>query len=46
MIPSCYYEFALRHPDPATGRLFPGFVTPSADRIFESTDSQPGDERG
>jgi hypothetical protein len=39
-IPSCYYEFALRHVDPATGRLFDGFVTPSADRIFESTDAK------
>lgn len=45
VIPSCYYEFALRHPDPATGRLFAGFVTRSADRIFESTDSKPGDGR-
>lgn len=36
-IPSCYYEFALRHPG-ADGRLFQGFVAASADRIFESTD--------
>jgi hypothetical protein len=37
-IPSCYYEFALRHPDPRTGELFQGFVAASANRIFESTD--------
>jgi hypothetical protein len=41
-VPSCYYEFALRHPDPATGQLFDGFVTQSADRIFESTDIGAG----
>jgi len=34
-IPTCYYEFALRHPK--DGALFDGFVTKSADRIFEST---------
>lgn len=37
VIPTCYYEFALRHPDRA-GRLYEGFVPASADRIFESTD--------
>jgi hypothetical protein len=37
VIPTCYYEFALRHPD-RTGRLYEGFVPASADRIFESTD--------
>lgn len=37
-IPGCYYEFALRHADPATGAMFDGFVTRSADKIFESTD--------
>lgn len=36
VIPTCYYEFALRHPDLA-GRLYEGFVPTSADRIFEST---------
>lgn len=42
-IPGCYYEFALRHPDPTSGGLFDGFVTRSADKIFESTDQgQPG----
>ncbi len=38
-VPSCYYEFALRYPE-ASGALFDGFVTGSADRIFESTDTQ------
>lgn len=42
-IPSCYYEFARRHPGP-DGRLFEGFVAMSADRIFESTDAA-GDAR-
>jgi len=37
-IPSCYYEFARRYPDPETGALFDGFVARSADKIFESTD--------
>lgn len=37
-IPSCYYEFALRHPGP-DGELYGGFVAASADRIFESTDA-------
>ena len=36
-IPSCFYEFALRHRD-VTGRRFEGFVTGNAARIFESTD--------
>lgn len=36
-IRSCYHEFACRHPDPATGRLYQGFVPSSANRIFEST---------
>jgi hypothetical protein len=36
IIPTCYYEFALRHVD-ATGALYEGFVPTSADRIFEST---------
>jgi len=35
-VPSCYYEFALRHPMP-NGKLYPGFVAASADKIFEST---------
>lgn len=37
-IPSCYYEFARRYPDPKTGRIYDGFVAASADKIFESTD--------
>jgi hypothetical protein len=36
-VPSCYYEFALRHRLPS-GELFHGFVPSSADKIFESTD--------
>lgn len=36
-IPSCYYEFARRYPLP-DGSLFQGFVAPSADKLFESTD--------
>jgi len=35
-IPGCYYEFAKRYPD-KNGTLFQGFVTRSADKIFEST---------
>ena len=38
-IPSCFYEFAFRHPL-ANGDLFRGFVASSADKIFESTDNQ------
>jgi hypothetical protein len=36
-ITSCYYEFAFRHAM-HTGELYSGFVTGSADKIFESTD--------
>jgi hypothetical protein len=36
VIPTCYYEFALRYPEPS-GQLYDGFVTSSADKIFEST---------
>ncbi len=35
-IPTCYYEFALRHRG-AGGELYQGFVPTSANRIFEST---------
>ena len=38
-IPGCYYEFALRYPMPS-GELYQGFVAASADKIFESTDSE------
>lgn len=37
---SCYYEFALRYPV-SNGDLFQGFVTRSADKIFESTFEKP-----
>ncbi len=36
IIPSCYYEFALRYPG-KNGKLFSGFIAGSADKIFEST---------
>ncbi|HCY97388.1 DUF1338 domain-containing protein [uncultured Polaribacter sp.] len=39
-ITSCYYEFAFRHPM-QNGELYSGFVTGSADKIFESTDMKP-----
>lgn len=39
VIPTCYHEFARRYEDPATGRLYAGFIARSADRIFESTDA-------
>ena len=35
-VPSCYYEFAKRYPD-SSGNLYQGFVSKSADKIFEST---------
>ena len=35
-VPSCFYEFALRHPMP-DGQLYPGFVAANANKIFEST---------
>ncbi len=37
-IPGCFYEFARRYPLPS-GELYSGFVAASADKIFESTDS-------
>jgi hypothetical protein len=37
MIPTCYYEFAQRFVV-SDGALYQGFVTASADKIFESTD--------
>ncbi|WP_413112796.1 DUF1338 domain-containing protein [Thaumasiovibrio sp. DFM-14] len=36
MIPGGFYEFAKRYPD-GRGNLYHGFVTASADKIFEST---------
>lgn len=35
-VPSCYYEFAKRYKT-EEGNLYQGFVTDSADKIFEST---------
>ncbi len=35
-IPSCFYEFARRHPM-SNGELYTGFIAASADKIFEST---------
>ncbi|MCP4914823.1 MAG: DUF1338 domain-containing protein [Oligoflexia bacterium] len=35
-VSSCYYEFAKRYSD-SKGNIFQGFVTKSADKIFEST---------
>ena len=37
-IPGCYYEFAYRYKQ--GDRIFNGFVTQSADKIFESTDKK------
>ena len=39
-IPSCYYEFAIRHPVPGSWDLYDGFIAKSADKIFESTNVQ------
>ncbi len=38
-VPSCFYEFAERFPM-ANGELYQGFVAASADKIFESTNTQ------
>lgn len=35
-VPSCFYEFAERHPL-ANGQLFDGFIEGNADKIFDST---------
>jgi hypothetical protein len=35
-VPACYYEFTKRYPD-ENGDLYSGFITSSADKIFEST---------
>ncbi|REG82649.1 DUF1338 domain-containing protein [Marinomonas pollencensis] len=37
-IPSCFYEFARRHPT-ADGTLFDSFIEGNADKIFDSTNS-------
>ena len=44
-IPACYYEFTKRYPD-ARGRLYSGFITSSADKIFESTNHYEGGKNG
>ncbi len=41
-IPSCYYEFAYRHPTP-DGTLFQGFIADSATNLFTSTDHGVGE---
>lgn len=37
-IPTCFYEFALRHPD-SDGVVYQGFIEANADKIFESTNA-------
>jgi len=37
-IPACYYEFAKRYPL-ESGKLYQGFISNSADKIFESTNA-------
>lgn len=37
-IPTCFYEFAKRHPN-AEGVVYQGFIAANADKIFESTNS-------
>ncbi|MBS3807206.1 MAG: DUF1338 domain-containing protein [Bacteroidales bacterium] len=44
-IPACYYEFTKRYPD-ARGNLYNGFITSSADKIFESTNHYEDDKNG
>ncbi len=39
LVPTCYYEFALRY-SMSNGELYQGFVTDSADKIFESTNHE------
>ena len=43
--PACYYEFTKRYPD-EKGNLFSGFITSSADKIFESTNQYNGGASG
>ena len=38
-IPSCYFEFAKRYPLDS-GELYQGFIAKSADKIFESTNTE------
>lgn len=39
VIPGCFYEFAKRYPMQENGRLYQGFIAASADKIFESTNT-------
>lgn len=39
IVPGGFYEFAKRYPM-SNGELYPGFVAASADKIFESTNSE------
>ncbi len=39
LVPSCFYEFAKRYPT-ESGQLYQGFIAASADKIFESTNTQ------
>ena len=43
-VPACYYEFTKRYKD-EKGNLFSGFITSSADKIFESTNQYNGGGR-
>jgi len=38
-IPTCFYEFAMRHPN-AEGVVYQGFIEANADKIFESTNAK------
>jgi len=44
-IPACYYEFTKRYPD-EQGNLYSGFITSSADKIFESTNQYKNGANG
>ncbi len=39
LVPSCFYEFGKRYPT-ESGKLYQGFIAASADKIFESTNTQ------
>ena len=43
--PACYYEFTKRYND-KNGNLFGGFITSSADKIFESTNQYKSNTNG
>jgi hypothetical protein len=44
-VPACYYEFTKRYPD-EKGNLYSGFITSSADKIFESTNQYKNGANG